>query len=579
MSIVFTGTVAGLIAAMVCSAAVAVVAQHTTPQLPTAPLQYGFFTIRFAADGAFTLEGKEWPPFNGAWTVVKDELTVTTTGGPKECPQPGRYRFRVENMRLSLVLLSDDCGPRRMVLKDSTWGPEGSAAEVTPRTIVRRGPERAPTLPEATSAKGSWPSFRGPHASGVADGQHLPDRWDGKTGENILWRTPIAGLAHSSPVVWGNQVFVTSAISSRPDATFKPGLYGDGDSSEDLSPHRWVLYAIDKRTGKVDWERVAFEGVPRERRHIKSTYASASPATDGRIVVGWFGSHGVHAYDVAGHLLWTVDLGRVDMGAYDIPSYEWGPASSPIIWNDLVLLQCDTQTDAFVLALDAKTGETVWKTGRDELPSWGTPTVVTTTSGVELVTNGSKFIRGYDVRTGAELWRLGGSSKITAPTPVMGGGLVIVASGRRPEKPLFAVRPGARGDITLEKDKTSSAAIAWSRSGRGPYMPTPLIYDGVVYALNNDGVFDAYDVQTGHEIYRQRLKHLGSGFSASPVAADSRIYLSNEDGEIIVIAAGREFREIATNPMGELLMATPALSDGVMYVRSSSALSAIGTRR
>ena len=149
---------------------------------------------------------------------------------------------------------------------------------------------------------------------------------------------------------------MTSAISSRPDATFKPGLYGDGDSSEDRSPHKWVLYAIDKRTGKVEWERVAFEGVPRERRHIKSTYASASPATDGRIVVAWFGSQGVHAYDVAGRPLWSVDLGRVDMGAYDIPSYEWGPASSPIIWNDLVLLQCDTQADAFVLALNARTG-------------------------------------------------------------------------------------------------------------------------------------------------------------------------------------------------------------------------------
>jgi outer membrane protein assembly factor BamB len=204
---------------------------------------------------------------------------------------------------------------------------------------------------------------------------------------------------------------------------------------------------------------------------------------------------------------------------------------------------------------------------------------VTAASGPELVTNGSKFIRGYDVRTGAELWRLGGSSKITAPTPVMGGGVIIVTSGRRPEKPLYAVRPGARGDITLEKDTTSSAAIAWSRAGRGTYMPTPLIYDGLVYALNNDGVFDAYDVQTGEEIYRQRLKHLGSGFSASPVAADGRIYLSNEDGEIIVIAAGRKFREIASNSIGELLMATPALSDGVMYVRSPAALSAIGTRR
>src|SRR5215203_991796 len=576
---VFTPTVARLISAIVFCAAVEVVAQQTTPQLPSGPLQYGAFTMEFASDGVFTILGKEWPPLRGSWTVERDEVTLTTTGEPPECAQPGRYRFRVENMRLSFALLSDDCVPRRMVLKDSMWRPDGSAEVVPPRAIVRRGPPHAATLPRATSAKGSWPSFRGPHASGVADGQHLPDRWNGKTGENILWRTSIAGLGHSSPVVWGDRVFVTSAISSRPDATFKPGLYGDGDSSEDRSPHKWVLYAVDKRTGRIEWERVAFEGVPGERRHIKSTYASASPATDGRIVVAWFGSQGVHAYDVSGHPLWSVDLGRVDMGAYDIPSYEWGPASSPIIWNDLVLLQCDTQTDAFVLALNARTGETVWKTAREELPSWGTPTVVTTASGAELVTNGSKFIRGYDVRTGAELWRLGGSSKITAPTPVMGGRVVIVTSGRRPEKPLFAIRPGARGDITLDKDTTSSPAIAWSRTGRGTYMPTPVVYDGVVYALNNDGVFDAYDVQTGREIYRQRLPHLGSGFSASPVAADGRVYLSNEDGEMMVIAAGPEFRAVATNTMGELLLATPALSDGVMYVRSSSALSAIGTRR
>jgi outer membrane protein assembly factor BamB len=466
-----------------------------------------------------------------------------------------------------------------MVLKDSTWRPAGTSPAAAIRKIVRTGPARAPRLPDPAPAKGSWPSFRGPGASGVADGQHLPDRWNGQTRENILWQTPIPGLAHSSPVVWGERIFVTSAVSSKGNATFKPGLYGDGDSSDDRSPHTFMLYAIDKRTGRIAWERVAFDGEPRERRHIKSTYASASPATDGRIVVAWFGSQGVHAYDVDGTPLWKVDLGRVDMGAYDIPSYEWGPASSPIIWNGLVLLQCDTQADSFVLALDAQTGKTVWKTDRQELPSWGTPTVITTAAGDELVTNASNYIRGYDPRTGAELWRLGGSSKITAPTPVHAGGIVIVASGRRPERPIFAVRPGARGDLTLEKDTAGSTAIAWSKTGRGSYMPTPLAYDGILYVLNNDGVFDAYDVQTGQEIYRQRLAPVGSGFSASPVAADGRIYLSNEDGEILVIAAGREFRQIGTNSMGELLMATPALSDGVMYVRSSSSLFAIGAPR
>jgi outer membrane protein assembly factor BamB len=221
----------------------------------------------------------------------------------------------------------------------------------------------------------------------------------------------------------------------------------------------------------------------------------------------------------------------------------------------------------------------VWKTARQELPSWGTPTIVTIGDRAELVTNAANYIRGYDARTGDELWRLGGSSKITAPTPIFADGLIIVSSGRRPERPIFAVRPGVRGDLTLGKDATSSAAVAWSKTARGTYMPTPLAYDGILYALNNDGVFDAYDVATGKEIYRQRLDPVGSGFSASPVAADGRLYLSNEDGEMLVVAAGREFRRISTNSMGELLMATPALSEGVMYVRSSSSLFAIGNRR
>ena len=447
------------------------------------------------------------------------------------------------------------------------------------RRIVRTGPEQKRALPTAAPRTGSWPSFRGTEASGVADGQRLPDRWDGATGRNILWRTPIPGLAHSSPVVWGQLVFVTTAVSSDPKATFKPGLYGDGDASNDRSNHRWTIVALDKHSGKIRWERVAHEGRPLNKRHIKSTYASATPATDGRIVVAWFGSEGVYAYDVEGNFLWKVDLGRVDMGAYDIPSYEWGPASSPIIWNGLVILQCDTQADSFLLALNAETGETVWKTGRDELPSWGTPTVATTSAGPELLTNASNFIRGYDPRTGKELWRVGPSSKITAPTPVAADDMFIVASGRAPERPIFVVRSGARGDLTLPEGQSKSRSIVWSRMGRGSYMPTPLIYKGVLYVLANNGVLDAYDLRTGEELYRQRLPLIGSGYSASPIAADNKIYLSNEDGEMLVLAAGPKYAHIATNSMGELLMATPALSEGVMYVRSSASLFAIAAKR
>ena len=552
-------------------------AAQQPPALPSKPLQYGFFTITFGTDGSFSMVGKERGGMKGTWKLENGELIVETSGPP--CTTPGRYKYRVEETRLVLTAVEDACVPRQMVMRESTWRPQGEADAVPERKIVRSGPERAPTLPIAKPAAASWPSFRGPNASGVVDGQNLPDAWDVKTGNNILWRTPIPGLAHSSPVVWGDRVFVTTAISSKGKATFKPGLYGDGDASEDRSNHKFVLYAIDKGTGKIAWERIAYEGEPRNKRHIKSTYASASPATDGRIVVAWFGSEGVHAYDVNGNPLWKVDIGRVDMGAYDIPSYEWGPASSPVIWKDMVFVQVDTQGDSFLIALDAQTGKTIWKTDRQELPSWGTPTVVSTPAGDELVTNASNYIRAYDPRTGKELWKLGGSSKITAPTPFVANGLVIVASGRGPERPIFAVKPGARGDLTLAKDQTSSGQIAWSKTGRGSYMPTPLAYQGILYVLGNNGVFDAYEIETGNEIYRQRLEPVGSGFSASPIAADGKIYLTSEDGDIIIIAAGREFKKIGSNSMGELVMATPALSDGVMFVRGQSTLFAIGSRR
>jgi outer membrane protein assembly factor BamB len=449
---------------------------------------------------------------------------------------------------------------------------------VPERRIVRRGPDTAPRL-QAAASKASWPSFRGPNATGIVEGQNLPEAWDVKTGANVRWRTPIPGLAHSSPIVWGDRIFVTSAISSRGGATFKPGLYGDGDASDDRSSHKWVLYAIDRATGKIVWDRVAFEGEPRNKRHIKSTYASATPASDGRVVVAWFGSQGLFACDMNGNQIWSVDLGRVDMGAYDIPSYEWGPASSPIIWNGMVFVQVDTQTDSFLLALDALTGKTIWKTDRQELPSWGSPTVVSSSGGDELVTNASNYIRGYDPRTGKELWKLGGSSKITAPTPFAANGLVVIASGRAPERPIFVMRPGGRGDLTLGKDQTTSDKVAWSKTGRGSYMPTPLAYRGILYVLNNNGVFDAYELETGAEVYRQRLEPAGSGFSASPVAADGRIYLASEDGDIIVVAAGREFKKLGAYPMGELIMATPAVADGVMYVRGASTLFAIGRQK
>lgn len=545
--------------------------------VPSGPLVFGGFRGELFRDGTYRIEGEGWPALTGSYGLTGNEIDLTPSS-ESECENAGRYRFETSDGRMTLFLVQDPCTHRRMILDRSVWRSEGATAPVAERAIVVSPGESRPLLAPAP-AKGSWPSFRGPRASGIAEGQDLPDHWNGESGENVLWKTRIPGLAHSSPVVWGERLFVATAVSSLGDASFRPGLYGDGDASEDRSEHEWVLYAIDKHTGEILWDRVAYEGPPVDKRHVKSTYASATPATDGRIVVVSFGSQGIHAFDVEGHFRWKVDVGRLNLGAYDIPTFEWGPASSPIIWRGVVFAQCDTQADSFVLALDVETGELLWKADRDELPSWGTPAVYEGESGNELVTNAPNFIRGYDPETGHELWRLGGSSKITAPTPVYANDKIVVASGRRPEQPIFVVRAGARGDLTLAEGAASSEAIAWSRTRRGPYMPTPLIYDGILYVLANNGIFDAYELESGEEIYRQRIPHLGSGFSASPVAADGKIYLSNEDGEMTVVKAGREFEHIATNPMGELLMATPAMSEGVMYVRAASHLFAIGRKR
>jgi outer membrane protein assembly factor BamB len=557
-----------------------VAGRQEAARIPSTPLKFGVFTARFDPSGTFRLEGDRWPTLAGNWKLKGDEVELLlTSDAPKGCEGPGRYRVRADGGRVGFDLVADECTPRRMILDGSTWSPPGEAKAKPQRRIVRTAFARAPARAELGTPSANWPSFRGRQASGVADGQNLPDRWDAAKGENILWRTPVPGLAHSSPVVWGDKIFVTTSVSSDPNASFRPGLYGDGDASKDTSEQRWVIYALDKRTGKILWERTARQGAPADRRHIKSTYANSTPATDGRVVVAWFGSQGVYAYDMEGRPLWKVELGRLNLGAYDIPTYEWGPASSPVIWDGLVILQCDTQDDSFLLALDAYTGKTVWKTERDELPSWGTPTVALTSRGPELVANASNYIRGYDPRTGKELWRLGRSSKITAPTPVFADDLFVVVSGRAPERPIFVVRGGAKGDITPPDGKDKSDAVVWSRTGRGSYMPTPLVYQGMLYVLSNNGVLDAYDLRTGEEVYRQRLPTVGSGFSASPVAADGKLYLSNEDGEMLVVAAGRKFEHLATNLMGELLMATPALSDGRMYVRSSKSLFAVARKK
>ncbi len=436
----------------------------------------------------------------------------------------------------------------------------------------------APTPTATGDDGGRWPSFRGPHASGTRDGMDLPVAFDGQTGEGVRYKVAIPGLAHSSPVVWDGRIYLTTAVSSEPGATFQPGQYGDGDASDDRSVHEWRVYCLDLETGEVLWQRTAKRGRPQDKRHKKATYANATPATDGERVVAMFGSEGLFAYSTDGAPLWQKELGRIDAGAYNAPSYEWGPASSPVIYDGKVFVQCDQQEGSFITAVDVETGRTLWRTPRDELPSWGTPTIYPGGERAELVTNGSNFIRGYDPDTGEELWRLGGSSKITAPTPIYGGGLIVVSSGRAPERPIFAIRPGASGDITPDPGETSGRSVAWSKTKRGGYMPTPLIYRGNLYSLNNGGLLACFDLATGKEHFYERLPHRGKGFSASPVACDGTIYLAGEDGTVLALRAGDSLEVTATHQIGEPLMATPALASGTMLLRGQHHLFAVGNR-
>lgn len=413
----------------------------------------------------------------------------------------------------------------------------------------------------------NWPQFRGPRAAGVAEGSTAAVTWDGQKAVNLRWKTKIPGLAHSSPVVWGNKVFITTAVTTAVKDETRFGLYGDVAPVKEDPKHSWKLYALDKQTGKVLWERLAYEGVPKVKRHPKSTHADSTPATDGKYLVVLFGSHGLYAYNLNGKLLWKQDLGVLDAGWFYDPDYQWEHGSSPVIYRDLVIIQADVQKDSYIAAYNLKNGKLAWKTPRDEISSWGTPTVYEGKARAELITNGSKAIRGYDPATGKELWRLTPNSEVTTPTPIVAHDLIFVTSGYRPIQPIYAIKLGATGDITLKDGKDSNEFIAWSKTRGGPYMPTPVVYGDLLYTCSNQGVLTAYNAKTGERIYQERLGGKGGAFTASPVAADGKLYLSSEDGDVFVVKAGAQYELLATNPVGEVMMATPAISDGLVIVR------------
>lgn len=424
----------------------------------------------------------------------------------------------------------------------------------------------------------NWPSFRGERAGGVSEGAPAPVAWNVEKNENVLWKVPIPGLSVASPIVWADRVFVVTAVSSdaSKEKDFRHGLYGDVEPHADTAAHTWKVYALDRKTGKTIWERVACQGLPKSKRHPKSSEASSTPATDGKYIVAFFGSEGLYTYDWNGKLVWKKDLGVLSAGWFYDPDYEWGTASSPIIYKNMAIVQVDIQKDSFVAAYDIKTGKEIWKTMRDEIPSWGTPTVYEHKDGrAEIITQATKFIRSYDAKTGKELWRLGPNSEVTAPTPFVANDLIYVTNGYRFIQPIYAIKPGGSGDLSLPKDQTKGDFIAWSTQRGGPYMPTPVVYGDLFYTTNNQGILTVYHAKTGARLYQQRLGE-GGAYSASVIAGDGKIYFTSEDGDVYVLKAGEKYELLAKNPVGDVLMATPALSGGVLYIRGIKNLVAIG---
>ena len=437
----------------------------------------------------------------------------------------------------------------------------------------------ASRAPGQEAAAGTWPSFRGAGAAGVADGYPLPAKWSVPDSQNIRWKTPIPGLGLSSPVIWGGRLFVSSAIGGEAKPDLKVGLYGDIASVNDASVHRWVVYALDAASGRILWEKTVHTGVPTIKRHPKSTHANTTLATNGRQLVAFFGSEGLYCFDLDGKLLWQKDLGVLDSAFFVAPDAQWEFASSPVIHDDTVLVQCDVLKGSFIAAFSVKNGQELWRTPREDVPTWGTPTVHVAGGRAHMIVNGFKHAGAYDVQTGKEIWRLQGGGDIPVPTPVVGHGLVFLTSAHGPMAPIYAIRLDAAGDISLKPGETSNASVAWSYPREGAYMSTPLVYGDYLYNIRMNGVLHGYNARTGERLFQQRLGGGTTGFTASPVAGDGKIFIASEDGDVFVVKAGPAFELLATNPMGDVCMASPALSKGVIYFRTKSHVVAVAAAK
>ncbi len=421
-------------------------------------------------------------------------------------------------------------------------------------------------LPAFAKAQTHWPQFRGAQSIGVAEDPTLPDKWSAT--ENVAWKAEIPGIGWSSPIIWGNQIFLTSVINSGDTEPPKKGLYFGGERPVPPAEHRWMVYAVDFRTGKVMWEREVYKGVPKFSRHLKNSYASETPVTDGERVYAYFGNVGLFVFDLKGTLMWKqmFDAKKTRFG--------WGTAASPVVYKDRIYIVNDNDEQSFLIALDKKTGKQIWKVDREVGTNWATPYIWESGQRTELIVPATKVVRSYDL-DGKVLWEFKGMSSIAIPVPFSKFGLLYITSGYVGDqhRPVYAIKPGASGDISLKEGETSNQFIAWYQRQAGPYNPSPIVYGDLYYTLLDRGFFTAHDAKTGKEVYgKQRIDPAAGAFTSSPWAYNGKIFALSEDGDTFVIQAGNEYKLVGKNSLDEMCMATPAIAKGSLIIRTATKL-------
>lgn len=420
----------------------------------------------------------------------------------------------------------------------------------------------------------NWPQFRGPNAGGVDSSKAAPATWDIAKQQNVLWRTAVPGLSHASPIIWGDRVYVATAVKPG-EAELKVGLYGDIEPLEENDSHQWRLIAFDKATGKIVWNSLACEGKPRSKRHPKASQCNSTPATDGKHIIAMLASEGLFCFDMNGKQEWRKDMGPLDSGYYVVPTAQWGYGSSPIIHEGKVILVCDVQTNSFITALDIKDGKEVWRTARKDVPTWGSPTIVETAARKQIVINGWHETAGYDLGSGKQLWHMDGGGDIPVPTPVFSHDLIYLTSAHGKFRPLRAIRPDASGDITPADPGQTNSAIAWAHARQGNYMQTPIVVGDLLFACLDMGLVTCADARTGAIKYNQRLGNGSAGFTSSPVSDGRNLFFASEPGKVFVVPASETFSVVATNDLGEACMSSPAIVDGTLFYRTQRSLIAI----